>query len=127
MTHVARFWAAASRPPRGQRLVCEVGYACLYKAGFRRGTLKGRRVGSWLGDVGPDPDTPQRARGGAGGRLDIVGGVRIVAAMLRPGASRVMIGLGCILAVSSGVVVKVVDGGGFRRVAPGWIVFVAVS
>lgn len=38
----------------GQRLVCEVGYACLYKAGFRRGTLKGRRVGSWLGDVGPD-------------------------------------------------------------------------
>lgn len=38
----------------GQRLVLEVGYATLYKCGLNRESLRGRRTGCWLGDVGPD-------------------------------------------------------------------------
>jgi len=38
----------------GQRMTLEVGYECLVAAGFNKSSLKGRRIGSWLGDVGPD-------------------------------------------------------------------------
>jgi polyketide synthase-associated protein len=38
----------------GQKLVMEVGYQCFIAAGFNRKSLSNRRVGSWVGDVGPD-------------------------------------------------------------------------
>lgn len=38
----------------GQRISLETGYQCLQAAGFDRKSLKGRRVGVWFGDVGPD-------------------------------------------------------------------------
>mmetsp|Transcript_11240 Transcript_11240/g.30068 ORF Transcript_11240/g.30068 Transcript_11240/m.30068 type:complete len:1216 (+) Transcript_11240:115-3762(+) len=43
----------------GQRLVLEVGYATLYKSGYRKGSLRGRRIGTWIGDVGPDWNSMQ--------------------------------------------------------------------
>mmetsp|Transcript_69852 Transcript_69852/g.227274 ORF Transcript_69852/g.227274 Transcript_69852/m.227274 type:complete len:1200 (-) Transcript_69852:64-3663(-) len=38
----------------GQKMSLEVGYSCLVGAGFNKETLRGRRIGSWFGDVGPD-------------------------------------------------------------------------
>lgn len=38
----------------GQKMSLEVGYSCLAGAGLTRKTLKGRRIGLWYGDVGPD-------------------------------------------------------------------------
>lgn len=37
-----------------QRMVMEVGYECLHKAGFRQESLKGAPIGAWFGDCGPD-------------------------------------------------------------------------
>jgi len=38
----------------GQKMSMEVGYECLVAAGFNKNSLKGRRMGLWFGDVGPD-------------------------------------------------------------------------
>jgi len=38
----------------GQWMCTEVGYAALVGAGFNKKSLRGRRIGVWLGDVGPD-------------------------------------------------------------------------
>ncbi|CAK9000089.1 unnamed protein product [Durusdinium trenchii] len=38
----------------GQKMSLEVGYECLVSSGFSSKTLKGRRMGLWFGDVGPD-------------------------------------------------------------------------
>ncbi|CAE8743935.1 unnamed protein product [Polarella glacialis] len=38
----------------GQRISLEVGYECLVSSGFSKKSLKGRRMGVWFGDVGPD-------------------------------------------------------------------------
>jgi len=38
----------------GQRVSLEVGYQCLVASGFTKQSLRGRRMGVWFGDVGPD-------------------------------------------------------------------------
>lgn len=38
----------------GQKMSLEVGYECLVASGFNNKSLKGRRMGLWFGDVGPD-------------------------------------------------------------------------
>mmetsp|Transcript_62753 Transcript_62753/g.149865 ORF Transcript_62753/g.149865 Transcript_62753/m.149865 type:complete len:879 (-) Transcript_62753:114-2750(-) len=38
----------------GQKMSMEVGYECLVASGFNKKSLKGRRMGLWFGDVGPD-------------------------------------------------------------------------
>jgi len=38
----------------GQKMSMEVGYECLVASGFTAKSLKGRRMGLWFGDVGPD-------------------------------------------------------------------------
>mmetsp|Transcript_68347 Transcript_68347/g.163986 ORF Transcript_68347/g.163986 Transcript_68347/m.163986 type:complete len:917 (-) Transcript_68347:80-2830(-) len=39
-----------------QRMTLEVGYKCMFDAGFRRETLKGERINVYLADCGPDDD-----------------------------------------------------------------------